>query len=137
MSKQDLKAVRGWLKNVRNFSTGTKYGYHPSLDLPTICVKKYLLELDGAAVQDLACVTINDTEVEIGNFLRSLRRDNHKSKQRLDAIGKHENLNTYLQQVTVPSASTLKNTIAIMTDEIEAEIAVVKAKIELTLLKAK
>jgi hypothetical protein len=137
MSKQDLKAIRGWLKNVRKFSTGTKYGYHPSLDLPTICIKKYLRELDGAAIQELAFVTINDIEVEIGNFLRALRRDNRKSKQRLNAIGEHENLNTYLQQVTLPSARTLKNMIAIMTDEIEADIAVVKAKIELTLLKAK
>ena len=137
MSKTELKSVRGWLKNVRKFATGTKYGYHPSLDFPTICIQKYLQEIDGFTINDPAYVTIDGTQIEIGNFFRELRRDNVKSKQRLDVIGHgHENLNSYLKEATTPSTRTLKNLIAVMTDEIQANIAEVNSEIKQTLQKA-
>jgi hypothetical protein len=137
MSKADLKAIRNWLKNVRKFSTGSRYGYHPFLDLSTMCIRKYLHEINGGVIQDISSVNINGTEVEIGDFLRELRRDNSKSKQRLDVIGHgHENLNLYLKEETTPCASTLKNLIAIMTAEIKADIDMVKTEIEVTLKKS-
>jgi hypothetical protein len=138
MSKGDLKDVRGWIKDVRKFVTGTRYGYHPQLDLATICIQKYLHDINGGLVHDASCVHINGTEVNIGDILRELRQDNCKSNQRLNAIGRdHENLNRYLNEETMPGVKMLKNMITIMTDEIKADIDIVKAEIELTLQKAK
>jgi len=135
MSK-DLKAVRGWLKDVRKFSTGTRYGYHPLLDFATVCIQKYLYEINGGAIQDICSVNINGTEVEIGDFLRELRRDNSKSKRRLDVIGRdHDNLNLYLKKESAPCARTLNKLITIMTAEITADICMVKKDIVRTLQK--
>ena len=130
MSKSDLKSVRNWLKNTRKFATGTKYGYHPQLDLPTICIKQYLTDIDGDTVSDLDYIAIHGTEVYVGKFLKELLRGNAKSKKRLAAIGQHENLNVYLKNKTDPSSISVKKIITEMTKETEIKITKLKHKIE-------
>ena len=130
MSKSDLKSVRNWLKNTRKFATGTKYGYHPQLDFPTICIKQYLTDIDGDTVSDLDYITIHGTEVYVGKFLKELLRENAKTKKRLAAIGQHENLNVYLKHKTDPSSISVKKIIAEMTKETELKITKLKHKIE-------